>query len=493
MDTDLMNDETLVDKRRVVSPSISGSESGSVVINKQPARKEIRQVELAQEVSPQKDTRGHEDDDDDNENDDDDDDDDDADDFNDYIIEPPLPPPTELHPDKLYALFDFSGDDPSHCELERDEPVTLLNDQDGYWWLVRKENNGKIGFAPAECLETYEERLARLNCWKNEELEKTSRENLDELPSELNELKLEKSNKSVTFSNDVDVADDSEYEDAEFLLQDIDREDDDDNDDDHDDYDYETPYVGAEGETVSDTFPIVTPLTLTKKSKDLSNKKNFTIPFSESDIEETSPLVAPNASFFNQNNFSGSIGSYSPSSSEFESPETTPHLNQYPNRKKPSVPIDEIKANIPQSIGTINIAHSIKMLDDLMNDELNENDLNFDTEREIDSTDDNTISFYYDDHDSSKLSSPIDLPNEKVSPKKSVLSNARDTSFSNSNISLQLSQSTTIDGSAIMEESNPPLSKTEPLHPDIDLIYKESFSKFDELAAKLERFSELMK
>jgi hypothetical protein len=133
------------------------------------------------------------------------------------------------------------------------------------------------------------------------------------------------------------------------------------------------------------------------------------------------------------------------------------------------------------------------MLDDLMNDELNENDLNFDTEREIDSTDDNTISFYYDDHDSSKLSSPIDLPNEKVSPKKSVLSNARDTSFSNSNISLQLSQSTTIDGSAIMEESNPPLSKTEPLHPDIDLIYKESFSKFDELAAKLERFSELMK
>jgi hypothetical protein len=44
-----------------------------------------------------------------------------------------------------------------------------------------------------------------------------------------------------------------------------------------------------------------------------------------------------------------------------------------------------------------------------------------------------------------------------------------------------------------MEESNPPLSKTEPLHPDIDLIYKESFSKFDELAAKLERFSELMK
>lgn len=116
---------------------------------------------------------------------------------------PPLPPrlpPREMDPDKLYGLYDFSGPDPLHCTLARDEPVFLINDLDNYWWLIRKmskderlrlwhtrgsqedfisdDEDGKIGFVPAECLETYGERLARLNCHKNEELEKSSRENL---------------------------------------------------------------------------------------------------------------------------------------------------------------------------------------------------------------------------------------------------------------------------------------------------------------------------
>lgn len=116
---------------------------------------------------------------------------------------PPLPPrlpPREMDPDKLYGLYEFSGPDPLHCTLARDEPVFLMNDLDNYWWLIRKmskaerlrlwhtrgskedltsdEEDGKIGFVPAECLETYGERLARLNCHKNEELEKSSRENL---------------------------------------------------------------------------------------------------------------------------------------------------------------------------------------------------------------------------------------------------------------------------------------------------------------------------
>ncbi|AQZ15995.1 BUD14 (YAR014C) [Zygosaccharomyces parabailii] len=82
----------------------------------------------------------------------------------------PLPPPQELDPDKLYALYAFSGPDPSHCQLKQDEPCTLLNDQDAYWWLVRRNGDNKIGFAPAEILETYPERLARLNCWKNENM-----------------------------------------------------------------------------------------------------------------------------------------------------------------------------------------------------------------------------------------------------------------------------------------------------------------------------------
>lgn len=123
------------------------------------------------------------------------------------LPESPRLPPREIDPGKLYGLYDFSGPDPLHCTLTRDEPVYLINDQDNYWWLIkklskderkevcrsRKENNtfdnedpfvdyeyGKIGFVPAECLETYGERLARLNCFKNEELERGSKENLNE-------------------------------------------------------------------------------------------------------------------------------------------------------------------------------------------------------------------------------------------------------------------------------------------------------------------------
>lgn len=129
--------------------------------------------------------------------------DDHGDSDDDDMLLPPLPPrlpPREMDPTKLYGLFDFLGPDPLHCTLYRDEPVYLLNDLDNYWWLIRKLNklerkvlwhdrgsqeeiisedeDGKIGFVPAECLETYGERLARLNCFKNEEIERFSRETL---------------------------------------------------------------------------------------------------------------------------------------------------------------------------------------------------------------------------------------------------------------------------------------------------------------------------
>mgnify|MGYP003365281144 CR=1 FL=1 len=105
-----------------------------------------------------------EDDEDDEDDDDDDDDDEEYDEFT------PLQPPQELDPDKLYALYAFNGPDTSHCQLEQDEACVLLNDQDAYWWLVKRCRDNKIGFAPAEILETFPERLARLNCWKNEDL-----------------------------------------------------------------------------------------------------------------------------------------------------------------------------------------------------------------------------------------------------------------------------------------------------------------------------------
>jgi hypothetical protein len=143
------------------------------------------------------------------------DDDDDEVEEDDELLLPPSPPqtpPQEMDPGKLYGLFDFSGPDPSHLELERDEPVYLVSDQDNYWWLIRKmtkqekidrrqrllneaelrneflpdiesietcSDDGKIGFVPAECLETYEERLARFNCFQNEEIERFQKNPFD--------------------------------------------------------------------------------------------------------------------------------------------------------------------------------------------------------------------------------------------------------------------------------------------------------------------------
>ncbi|KAK7680112.1 hypothetical protein QCA50_016837 [Cerrena zonata] len=139
--------------------------------------------------------------------------DDDAEEDDDMLLppSPPRSPPRDLDPDKLYGLYDFSGPDPLHCSLLRDEPVVLINDSDNYWWLIKKltkqerfelsrskhltynldddfddfddfsdSEDGKIGFVPAECLETYGERLARLNCFKNEALEKSSKEDIND-------------------------------------------------------------------------------------------------------------------------------------------------------------------------------------------------------------------------------------------------------------------------------------------------------------------------
>lgn len=407
---------------------------------------------------------------------------DEDDDFNDYVIEPPLPPPKELHPGKLYALYEFSGNDPSHCELERDDAVFLLNDQDSYWWLVKKEFDGKIGFAPAECLETYHERLARLNCWKNEELERNSKETLEKFPNRLRSDS--RVNKCVAFSNNVIITDEIEDEKSQSDedSDDEEHEEDDEQESNYDDDEYNDQIPTEEDEvlTVSDNFP-VTPLTIAKKNKPKPRA------YSESDFDDESPLVAPSAFFNINNNTSGSIGTYSPSSSEFDSPGHTPPLTQF--RKPVKEQLDEHsekKGNIPQSKGTTDMFNSIRMLDEIINDELN-------TTKSLSDGNEGDDTITYDDDDDDKLSSPITLDDEKKN-----LSNMTNSTFTNSNTSLQLTSTTTsVDNDSISKDysyndlSTPKLESTS--HPDIESIFQGSLSKMDELAEKLrllnERFS----
>ena len=122
-----------------------------------------------------------------------------------------LAPPKELDPSKIYALHAFTGTDPSYCKLKQDEDCILLNDEDAYWWLVKRCKDGIIGFAPAEILETYRERLARLNSWKNEQ---SLLNQIRYGPSHQQNLKnYKKSQKSVSFSDIISYAEDTSIND----------------------------------------------------------------------------------------------------------------------------------------------------------------------------------------------------------------------------------------------------------------------------------------
>ncbi|EGW33303.1 uncharacterized protein SPAPADRAFT_66281 [Spathaspora passalidarum NRRL Y-27907] len=261
---------------------------------------------------------------------------------------PPRSPPREIDPNKLYGLYDFSGPDPSHCTLQRDEPVHLINDEDNYWWLIRKltkqerierglqekgedqevvtdEEDGKVGFVPAECLETYGERLARLNCFKNEELEKKElplesveggeTEEGDNSVDSLSSRQNKKCNKSVTFESLGEITDDDDDEENEedtlrrppgfgYFIHDKITQDEDKSDE-------------KQSEILSDIFP-ETPLNLPKHKRS-SDKKPDKLNIADDAFEEL--FIQPKRASLNTLD-EISIGSYSPDTpSKKEEPE----------------------------------------------------------------------------------------------------------------------------------------------------------------------------
>ncbi|CAG8526470.1 18306_t:CDS:10 [Acaulospora morrowiae] len=53
------------------------------------------------------------------------------------------------------------------ASVEKGEPLTLLDDSNSYWWLVKVLRNEEVGYIPAETVETPFEKLARLNKHRN--------------------------------------------------------------------------------------------------------------------------------------------------------------------------------------------------------------------------------------------------------------------------------------------------------------------------------------
>jgi hypothetical protein len=82
----------------------------------------------------------------------------------------PKTPDEDISFDHVYALYRFDATQEGQLTVRRDTRLQLLDDSNTYWWLVRTEHDGAVGYIPAENIETPYERLSRLNRSRNVKL-----------------------------------------------------------------------------------------------------------------------------------------------------------------------------------------------------------------------------------------------------------------------------------------------------------------------------------
>ncbi|KAI9591118.1 hypothetical protein BDF19DRAFT_389790, partial [Syncephalis fuscata] len=82
----------------------------------------------------------------------------------------PKTPDEDISFDHVYALYRFDATQEGQLTVRRDTRLQLLDDSNTYWWLVRTEDDGAVGYIPAENIETPYERLSRLNRSRNVKL-----------------------------------------------------------------------------------------------------------------------------------------------------------------------------------------------------------------------------------------------------------------------------------------------------------------------------------
>ncbi|KIY69058.1 hypothetical protein CYLTODRAFT_373449 [Cylindrobasidium torrendii FP15055 ss-10] len=102
-----------------------------------------------------------------------DDDDDDGIGYEDDDLTSELSIPNEVIDfDLVYAFHSFAATVEGQANVVRGDSLSLMDDSNSYWWLVRVIKTEEIGYIPAENIETPFERLARLNKHRNVELAK---------------------------------------------------------------------------------------------------------------------------------------------------------------------------------------------------------------------------------------------------------------------------------------------------------------------------------
>ncbi|KAL0074673.1 hypothetical protein J3Q64DRAFT_1648978 [Phycomyces blakesleeanus] len=100
-------------------------------------------------------------DDDDNDNDDDDDED------SSTFTSSPSIPDENIDFNLVYVLRTFIATVEGQASVVKGDSLTLMDDSNSYWWLVKALQTSEVGYIPAENIETPFERLARLNKHRN--------------------------------------------------------------------------------------------------------------------------------------------------------------------------------------------------------------------------------------------------------------------------------------------------------------------------------------
>ncbi|KAF7727036.1 hypothetical protein EC973_008083 [Apophysomyces ossiformis] len=130
------------------------------------------------------------------EEDDDDEDEEDNDDDSSTFTSSPSIPDENIDFDLCYTLHTFVATVDGQASVVKGDAMTLLDDSNSYWWLVKVLKTSEIGYIPAENIETPFERLARLNKHRNVEMTATAIPSIDTPPTK-------KHKKKVTLSKEL--------------------------------------------------------------------------------------------------------------------------------------------------------------------------------------------------------------------------------------------------------------------------------------------------
>ncbi|PWZ01077.1 hypothetical protein BCV70DRAFT_159133, partial [Testicularia cyperi] len=97
----------------------------------------------------------------------------------------PSIPDENIDFDLVYALHNFVATVEGQATVHKGNSLTLLDDSNSYWWLVRVLRTQEVGYIPAENIETPFERLARLNKHRNVDLTSATDDDHNQVPEKI--------------------------------------------------------------------------------------------------------------------------------------------------------------------------------------------------------------------------------------------------------------------------------------------------------------------